>query len=65
MRVVEVGDGHDPVVHPQIWYCVEQHDSLRSYFRAYVPECCCRQADANVRGYDEVLLLGPEERARG
>ena len=62
--VVEVGDGHDPVIHPQVWYRAEQHDSLRSYFRVYVPECCCHQADANVRGYDEAPLPGTEERAR-
>lgn len=38
MRVVEVGNGHDPVVDPHVRHYVEQRNSLKSYFGACVPE---------------------------
>ena len=63
--VVEVGNGHDPVVNPHIRHHVQEADGFPS------DVLCCDvvgedgQSKTDVRSQDEMPFLGTEERTAG
>lgn len=65
VRVVEVGDGYDPVVHPHVRQHVEQRDGFEADLCACVPESRKHQSDADVGSENQMPLFRSEERTGG
>ena len=61
--MVKIGDVDDPVIEPQVWLEIEQHNHSRSKLLAGVEQNESHHSQSHVRREDVPGFFIPEERA--